>query len=687
MPNNSLRGGRRAVNTRCNTPALRRRRRSPPPALVVVIGSERLEVGQLNLSDPEFVTGLQERCAAAQTNPQFEIHDILAWPDEHRSAFIGLVAGMGRSYRVRVRDEEFDDLFNAMLHIAEGPADIGRCTRATRAALEAAAAVHPQALEAACSRIAKRFRELEVRGLLPQSLLRTARNLVGQQSTGGGVNPTVAAAEFLDYLRGRRPAGDDNNGAGGDNDELMRAGDDELMRVGSDEEDDAPVLRYFQDTFYVWEPPIWKELRDEAFRASVVRFLQAESRCESVSDRFVRDVVTNLKGMALFGNWNSQLPLRVTSEEPLVCEPSPYVVFQNGMVNLNEAREMCSTVPLVPADSSNFATVVLPYDFDPDATCPLWIETLDEIFPTRHDEDHRILVLQEFMGWSLFPHDTGFEKYLALFGKGANGKSTICNVATYLLGEENVSHVPLDRLSGEFRLHQMIGKMANIAADMNRMDKVEEGMLKTLTSGDKIQVNRKNKPVVTMRPTAKLIFGTNTLPPINDRSDGIWRREIAMPCLQRFPEGEADLRRSERLRAELSGIFNWALDGARRLYRQGRFTRCYVCERALYDHRYCSDPFLQFIAEKAYLRAGVTVKTQILYDAYAVWCEANGRSPKGSSDFGKQVLDLAGVTKQRQGNGQRVRQYVGIGLYDPVSAQVRARQRAERAHTRNRRNE
>ena len=76
-------------------------------------------------------------------------------------------------------------------------------------------------------------------------------------------------------------------------------------------------------------------------------------------------------------------------------------------------------------DPRCFSTVALPYDYDPAATCPLWEQTLAEIFPLECDDDNRIAVLQEFMGLTLFPNQMRHEKFLITVGHGANGKSTI----------------------------------------------------------------------------------------------------------------------------------------------------------------------------------------------------------------------------------------------------------------------
>jgi putative DNA primase/helicase len=256
------------------------------------------------------------------------------------------------------------------------------------------------------------------------------------------------------------------------------------------------------------------------------------------------------------------------------------------LLDLDEALQGQSD--LYEHNPRHFSTTVLPYDFDPAAACPLWLQTLRQIFrprPDRRLKSRRLKVLQEYFGYCLLPHTMKFEKLLVLFGGGGNGKSTIMDILEELLGLDNVSHVPIEKIGGEFWVSRMIGKLANVSADMNWVDRISEGMLKALVSGDRLDANRKNLPQIPFTPTAKLVFGTNTLPPFHDRSNGVWRRLITMPLFGQFEDEDCDVDRVERLLPELPGILNWSLGGARRLLQQGGFTTCEVCQAALDQHR------------------------------------------------------------------------------------------------------
>src|SRR5262249_43313401 len=113
-----------------------------------------------------------------------------------------------------------------------------------------------------------------------------------------------------------------------------------------------------------------------------------------------------------------------------------------------------------------------------------------------------------------------------------------------------------------------------------------------------------------------------------DRSDGAWRRMIALPLLVRHLRETADLRRAERLRRELPGILLWALRGAARLYRQGHFTRCRLCEACVAEHRERCDPVRLFTQEQLVVRADLRLPKADAYEAYLKFCKSAGFAPK-----------------------------------------------------------
>jgi P4 family phage/plasmid primase-like protien len=234
-----------------------------------------------------------------------------------------------------------------------------------------------------------------------------------------------------------------------------------------------------------------------------------------------------------------------------------------------------------------------------------------------------------------------------------------------MLGDENVSHLSLDKLGGQFALQSLLGKSANLCGDLCEIDAVAEGVLKRLTGGDRLTVDRKFKTPVPMEPSVKLIFATNALPRFSDKSQGVWRRLMTVPFRVAIPDGEQDQTLATKLCSELPGIVNWALAGLARLLKQGHFTRCTVCEATARKHRWDCDPVAQFLdesnlypppdAEPRY------IKRNEIYTRYKNWCENANLKPLGQTKFTAEINKRKGLEYKRESTGDRQYYWLGMG--------------------------
>lgn len=595
------------------------------------------DVAAADLLDDVTVNAVVKRCNGAEADPRIVVRNLLAWPDESRWALLATLQQIGRSYQIRSwgrGNAVFTDPFRYILSLVEGPDEPERCERSRRAGVEAVAMFHANNLTAACNCLANSLRQKGIRALRVQTLIHEARSLIGEPRAK--LDPTAEARRFFDHVASTCSAGGE-----------------------------VPILRFWREDFYVWETLAWKRLDIGALRAMITEFLQ-RGDARGITSHLISDVVANLQGLCTLPSWDVELPAWIDGES---VAPSRFVAFANGLIDIDQAlnADGLSNVQRYESDPRHFSTVSLPFEFDPEAQCPLWLQSLGEILPPTGRQDRRIQVLQEYFGSCLIPNDLRFEKFLVLVGNGRNGKSTLLSTLTELLGQANVSHVSIDHLNHEFRVVDMVGKLANIVSEMSYVDRVAEGRLKELVTGDRVQINRKHKSPITLVPSAKLIFATNTLPAINDRTEGVWRRMIAMPFLVKFTDDQIDRNRRRDLQRELAGILNWCLEGARRLYRRQEFSACTVCETCLNGHRFASDPFLQFLDEKTIRGEHCCVKSETLYSEYANFCKENGRKQRCSAEFGKQLLCDESIQKQRRSGPGRPYFYTGIALSPAVA--------------------
>ncbi|MBF0432570.1 MAG: hypothetical protein HQK83_14895, partial [Fibrobacteria bacterium] len=314
------------------------------------------------------------------------------------------------------------------------------------------------------------------------------------------------------------------------------------------------------DSYFLREDIIYKPLRQATLKALMYQFIQQHEVFKDVpgkniTPQKINSYLGNLQGLCFI---EPEQPLRTFISGKM--QEGDYLAMNNGILNLDAAVNGKGS-SLLPHTDDYFTTTALSFDFDPTANCPEWKKVLDTIIP-----DERLQkILQEWFGYCL-TSDLRYQKFLILVGEGSNGKSVILLILTALLGEANVSSLPLEQFDARFQLYTTYGKMANIAPEIGHVDRVCEGLLKAYSAGDPIVFEKKWGDSFTGVPTAKLVFGTNQVPRFYDKSRGIWRRLLLLPFDIVIPDEQQDKQLPKHLiQTELPGIFNWALEGLQRL--------------------------------------------------------------------------------------------------------------------------
>ena len=173
---------------------------------------------------------------------------------------------------------------------------------------------------------------------------------------------------------------------------------------------------------------------------------------------------------------------------------------------------------------------------------------------------------------------------------------------------------------------------------------LDEAIVKQLTGGDTVTARYLYGREFEFKPEFKLIMATNHKPRIRGTDSGIWRRIRLVPFTQTIPEDKQDLQLPDKLRAELPGILNWAIDGLRLWLKNSNNARrrglppCHAVDSATAAYRGEQDRLKDFLEECTEPAPGYTVQASVLYQVYRRWCEENGeRFPVTSTKFGKEV--------------------------------------------------
>lgn len=284
-----------------------------------------------------------------------------------------------------------------------------------------------------------------------------------------------------------------------------------------------------------------------------------------------------------------------------------------------------------------FCTGKLSFDHDPNATCPTFFSILRRVLKDVEDQKQ----LQTWFAYHLLS-SSKFGKLMVFIGEGANGKSVVLKVLRLLLGEKNVSSVPIERLSNKDRFSavETYGKLANISDEMSG-DAIDEAFVKNYVTGGRIMVEKKYGNPFEFYPLAKLTFSTNSFPKIKDTTDGFWRRLLVLEFKEKIPPEE---QRPEYLddqfwidSGELAGVFNWVLEGVRYISENNRLFESGNSIRLTQQKRLSSNNARQWAEENLSFKVGAYLDRQNAYRLYKDDMISQGEKFSTAADFYKEI--------------------------------------------------
>lgn len=305
---------------------------------------------------------------------------------------------------------------------------------------------------------------------------------------------------------------------------------------------------------------------------------------------------------------------------------------------------------------------------------------------TFQNNEEVIQNVKEVFGMSLLPNPKKFQRMVLLSGEGNNGKSLLINILKELHGGV-ISTVPLASIDSKnsggqnFNIFNMIGKNINIDADASgsRLEGTEN--LKKITTGDSVQLIKKNEQGASGVLNVLMICAINNLPSSADKSEGFFRRFMLIPFKQHFYKNEAEKKQGslpvdfnledDILKNEMDIVLAWALNGLEVIVRnnyQPSYSKS--VHEELLSYRKTTDSVFDFIEDNKNGNYVNDIKAKHLYDYYVEWCKDNNHEPMKSTGFGRGMKKYYN-TKKSNGiiylnvvTNTRVSKDLGLGFYE-----------------------
>jgi len=321
-----------------------------------------------------------------------------------------------------------------------------------------------------------------------------------------------------------------------------------------------------------------------------------------------------------------------------------------------------------------------------DEACPSWEKFLTEIFS---ENEQLVKFVDRVLGYAL----VGISPehiIVVLSGRGRNGKGTIVDILSFILGRL-AGPIRAEMLLDQSRYASSAGPTPDImalrglrmafASETDENAKISPSRVKWLTGNDELTGrNPHDKYETTFRPTHTLFLLTNHKPHAPADDFAFWERVRLVPFelsyvdrdIRSENERVADKDLPEKLKLEASGILAWLVRGCLLWQKEG-LDPPPVVKKATEEYRRDEDIMADFMDECCILDETVEVGASNLYTVFEAWWKINvHKNPPKQKWFGK----IAGRRFERAKVSGTYR-YYGIRLLDHIQEYVDTSERID----------
>ena len=219
--------------------------------------------------------------------------------------------------------------------------------------------------------------------------------------------------------------------------------------------------------------------------------------------RYIKPVGNNRTGYASWPQTVTHISAIVramhgVAKMPLGIKPNSWIEDTSCGLVIPCRNMLLDPINKVTSDHTDkfFSLSCLPYNYDPDAQCPLWAETVDEWVK---GDNESVELLQEWVGY-LVSGRTALHAMLVCLGPKRAGKGTFVRIIMAVLGPTVVGSLKMSDLVGDrarFSMSNNIDKSLIVFPDVRQIESSEGKAFVqfalNITGEDDIQVDIKNQ--------------------------------------------------------------------------------------------------------------------------------------------------------------------------------------------------
>jgi P4 family phage/plasmid primase-like protien len=411
--------------------------------------------------------------------------------------------------------------------------------------------------------------------------------------------------------------------------------------LGSDGSPDAPTIFLpTEERFYTYVPTdgIFVHQRDPVLLTRLSRLLldcarECREGCETKALEFRFRDSQNLSGVL-----KKARGLLAVPHDFFSTDLTEFIPCANGMLRLSDKT-------LLPFSPTYRRRNKLAVPFDPNAKCPLFLDTL--MHPALDADE--LDLLQRWSGLALVSENLA-QRFLILIGTPGGGKGTYVRVLTGIIGPTNVASLRPQLLGERFELGRFLGKTLLYGADVqeNFLNQRGASVLKSLTGYDPVTLEFKKSnesPLIICRFNAIVTCNSRLTVHLEGDTEA-WRRRLAIVDYHKAKPTQviADLDR-QILATEASGVLNWMIEGLDKIRADGWQLHLTNGQQKAVDNLLLeSDGHNLFVREELARADAGQLTVDDCFAAYVEFCTDRGWTSQTRNKFARLIADAVART-------------------------------------------
>ena len=254
---------------------------------------------------------------------------------------------------------------------------------------------------------------------------------------------------------------------------------------------------------------------------------------------------------------------------------------------------------------------------------------LHQILPVKEEREYAVRLLSSFLDGEIKG-----QKFHLWSGSGGNGKSKLIELFQKTFGDYTTtfpsSLLTKTRAAAETaspHLAAAKGKRFSVLQEPEKGEKLNIGLMKELTGGDKITARGLHRDPIEYYPQFKIVLTCNNKPDVTEVDDGTWRRIRNLEFRSKFvdtpdPNNEFEFDIDDELSRKMEHwpeAFMWILLEEYKEYKKYGIHEPKSVRENTKEYKNNSDPFSQFFSEKIKYMKGESIYIDEAFVQFVEW--------------------------------------------------------------------